>query len=59
MIVLLANCRKYVHRILESPNAKKELSEEIVFCDDHYEAVKGSDALLIATDWSEFKKVDF
>ena len=40
-------------------NAKRELSEEIIFCDDAYEAAQGSDALLIATEWEEFKKVDF
>ena len=40
-------------------NAKRELSEEIIFCDDSYEAIEGSDALLIATEWEEFKKVDF
>jgi UDPglucose 6-dehydrogenase len=40
-------------------NAKKELSEEIIFCDNSYETAQGSDALLIATEWEEFKKVDF
>ena len=44
---------------IASENAKKELSEEIVFCDDFYEATRGSNGLLIATDWDEFKKVDF
>ena len=39
-------------------NAKRELSEEIIFCDNSYEAIKGNDALLIATDWDEFKKAD-
>lgn len=44
---------------IASENAKRELSEEIIFCDDPYEAAQGSDALLIATEWEEFKKVDF
>jgi len=44
---------------IASENAKRELSEEIIFCDNSYEAIKGSDALLVATDWDEFKKVDF
>ncbi len=40
-------------------NAKKILSQEIIFCKSFYEAVQGSDLLLIATDWDEFKKPDF
>lgn len=44
---------------IANKNAKKELSGEIVFCDSPYEAVYKSDALLIATDWNEFRKVDF
>lgn len=39
-------------------NGKKILSGEIIFCDNSYEALKGSDVLLIATDWDEFKKAD-
>ncbi len=39
-------------------NAKKVLPEEIIFCDDPYEAVQESDALFIATDWNEFKKAN-
>ncbi|MEA2098269.1 MAG: UDP-glucose/GDP-mannose dehydrogenase family protein [Patescibacteria group bacterium] len=44
---------------IANENAKRELSEEIIFCDNFYEAIEGSNALLIATDWNEFKKVDF
>ena len=39
-------------------NAKKVLPEEIIFCEDLYEAVQESDALFIATDWNEFKEAD-
>jgi UDPglucose 6-dehydrogenase len=31
----------------------------LVFCADAYEAVEGSDALLIATEWKEFRSPDF
>ncbi|MEA1937111.1 MAG: UDP-glucose/GDP-mannose dehydrogenase family protein [Patescibacteria group bacterium] len=44
---------------IASENAKKILPEEIIFCDNLYEAIQESDALFIATDWDEFKKADF
>lgn len=35
------------------------LLEKIKFCDDPYSACKGSDCLLILTEWDEFKELDF
>jgi len=44
-----------VRRLYASnPNA-----EQLVFCNDAYEAVAGADALLIATEWKEFRSPDF
>jgi len=37
----------------------KEILEGVVFCKDPYEACKGSDCLLIVTEWNEFKELDF
>lgn len=37
---------------------KKVLSKATVFCKNAYEAVKGSDCLVVATEWSEFKELD-
>jgi UDPglucose 6-dehydrogenase len=34
-------------------------SDRLVFCTDAYEAVRGADALLIATEWKEFRSPDF
>jgi UDPglucose 6-dehydrogenase len=34
-------------------------AERIVFCSDAYEAVSGADALVIATEWKEFRSPDF
>lgn len=39
------------------PKAQKELSG-VTFCKDLYEAAKGSDCLVIATDWPQFKRMD-
>lgn len=43
---------------IANKNAKKILSEEIIFYNNSYKALRGSDVLLIATDWDEFKKAD-
>lgn len=39
-------------------NAAKELPE-ITLCNDPYETAKGVDALILATEWNEFKQLNF
>jgi UDPglucose 6-dehydrogenase len=39
-------------------NAAKELPN-ITLCDDPYQAAEGADALVLATEWNEFKQLDF
>ncbi len=39
-------------------NAKKVL-KGVTFCNDPYSTVKGCDALLVATEWNEFRVLDF
>jgi len=39
-------------------NAQKELPA-LKICEDPYEAAKGADGLVIATEWNEFKKLDW
>jgi len=39
-------------------NAKSELPG-IRLCEDPYEAATGADALILATEWNEFKQLDF
>jgi len=36
-----------------------ELLDKVKFCKDPYEACRGSDCLLIVTEWDEFKELDF
>lgn len=40
-------------------NVKALLGNKIKFAADHYEALKGADALIIATEWSLFRNPDF
>ncbi len=36
----------------------RETLSDVIYCEDAYEAAKGSDALVIVTDWNEFKHLD-
>jgi UDPglucose 6-dehydrogenase len=38
---------------------KKTISEDIYFAGDPYDAVKGADAMVLVTEWSEFHLPDF
>ncbi len=40
-------------------NVRKEMGAVIELFDDMYECVRGADALVISTDWDEFKSPDF
>ncbi|MFN3341295.1 MAG: UDP-glucose dehydrogenase family protein [Flavobacteriales bacterium] len=40
-------------------NVKKIFGDKIELTNDEYEAIHGADALLIATEWSEFRNPDF
>lgn len=40
-------------------NVKKETGDKIAFAKNQYEAIEGADALVIATEWSEFRTPDF
>ena len=41
------------------PNVKKEFKGELSYADNQYEALKGADALVICTEWNEFRTPDF
>ena len=40
-------------------NVKKEIGNKISYAENQYDALKDADALLIATEWSEFRTPDF
>jgi UDPglucose 6-dehydrogenase len=36
----------------------RNLMPDIVYCDDAYEAAEGADALVLLTEWNEFRALD-
>jgi len=40
-------------------NVKKKLGDKIKYAEDRYSALKDADALIIATEWGEFRSPDF
>ncbi len=40
-------------------NAKQLLGDKISFAENHYDALNNADALIIATEWNEFRTPDF
>ncbi len=40
-------------------NKARELLKDVVFCKDLYQAAKSADCLVVATEWNEFKELDF
>jgi len=41
------------------PNVKAQLGDKVVYAKDQYSALEGADALIIATEWSEFRTPEF
>jgi UDPglucose 6-dehydrogenase len=41
------------------PGARRYLADRVLFCHRSYEAVEGADALVLATEWNEFREPDF
>ncbi|HYD22220.1 MAG TPA: UDP-glucose/GDP-mannose dehydrogenase family protein, partial [Flavipsychrobacter sp.] len=40
-------------------NVKRLLGDKIAYADNQYDAITGADALVIVTEWSEFRNPDF
>jgi UDPglucose 6-dehydrogenase len=39
--------------------AQKALGDRVTFCRRSYDALEGADALVVVTEWSEFREPDF
>ncbi len=43
----------------EGMEEAKKVMQDVVWCSDAYEAIDGSDAAVIVTEWNEFRSLDF
>ena len=43
----------------EAMEKAKAILPEITYCADPYEAAEGADAILVVTEWDEFRKMDW
>ena len=41
------------------PNVKAQIGDKIQYAENQYQALQKADALIIATEWSEFRTPDF
>ena len=57
--MLKANCTINVFDPEAMKNVKEIYGDKINYTENQYDALKGADALIIATEWSEFRTPDF
>jgi UDPglucose 6-dehydrogenase len=48
-----------VHDPEAIPNARKLLGDRVTYCSHNYDALQGSDALVIITEWNLYRNPDF
>ncbi|HEY6486337.1 MAG TPA: UDP-glucose/GDP-mannose dehydrogenase family protein [Candidatus Cybelea sp.] len=51
--------RVAAHDPIALDNARARLGSEVRYCSEIYEAVKGADVLVLATEWREYEALDF
>ncbi|WP_165246551.1 UDP-glucose dehydrogenase family protein [Paludisphaera soli] len=57
--LLAAGANVRVHDPEAIPNVRAIYGDKIAYCDRPYGALEGADALVIATEWNEFRNPDF
>ena len=57
--VLAAGAKVVAHDPAAMEEAKRRLDSRIRYASTNYEALNGADALVIVTDWNEFRRPDF
>ena len=57
--LLDSGAKIYVFDPVAMDKAKEIFGERVNYCNNLYKTAENSDALIILTDWVEFKKIDF
>lgn len=58
-LLLKSGARLRVHDPVAMEEAKKKLGDKIEYFPSNYEALRDSDALVVVTEWNEFRRPDF
>ncbi len=57
--VLAAGGKIRAHDPEAMPNVREQLGERITYCEKPYDTLTGADALVLVTEWQEFRTPDF
>jgi UDPglucose 6-dehydrogenase len=57
--LLEAGARVIVHDPAAMEEGKRRLGDAVEFADSSYDAIEGADALVVVTDWNEYRHPDF
>ncbi|HEX6806786.1 MAG TPA: UDP-glucose/GDP-mannose dehydrogenase family protein [Gemmatimonadaceae bacterium] len=57
--LLEAGATVVAHDPVAMPEAKRRLGDKIGYADSNYDALDGADALVVVTDWNQFRHPDF
>lgn len=54
-----AKIKVFDPQAMEEARRKLKDLKGIIFCKDEYEAIEGADAMVIITEWNQFRRLDF
>ena len=57
--LLDAGAKVVAHDPVAMPEARRRLGDRIAYAESNYEALEGADALVVVTDWNQFRHPDF
>lgn len=57
--LIAAGAKVICHDPQAADNARAQLGDKVQFCDDSYELLAGADALVICTEWMDYRTPDF
>jgi UDPglucose 6-dehydrogenase len=57
--LLAAGARVTAHDPVAMPEARRRLGDRVAYAETGYAALEGSDALVVVTDWNEYRHPDF
>lgn len=57
--MLAAGVKLRVHDPEAMSNVREEYGDKLTYCDRRYDALTGADALVVVTEWQEFRTPDF